>query len=289
MLCDGDCFYTTDIVSMYRAVSATHNATFTFEDKQPKPIYSYVTTSPGTDDVLDIKEKVKISDDANTGCYCFKDGCELQVYCERIIEAGAMQLSQDQKGEFYTSGVIKAMLDDQIPCKRLQLDKSGFHVLGTPAQLKAWCATWASQPRTSVAFTIEGTLLMPGTLAPIKRNLAYLDQLRTQGHMVLLTGCAATPSAARRRIVSQLAALRVSYDRLVWSAPDVDLYVGATVVDALQSDLATQIGFYPTALPATGEAKAPGGAAPSTQLSLTQATALAAVVGLIGLAVGRAR
>ena len=174
-------------------------------------------------------------------------------------------------------------------CKRLQLDKSGFHVLGTPAQLKAWCATWASQPRTSVAFTIEGTLLMPGTLAPIKRNLAYLDQLRTQGHMVLLTGCAATPSAARRRIVSQLAALRVSYDRLVWSAPDVDLYVGATVVDALQSDLATQIGFYPTALPATGEAKAPGGAAPSTQLSLTQATALAAVVGLIGLAVGRAR
>ena len=59
MLCDGDCFYTTDIVSMYRAVSATHNATFTFEDKQPKPIYSYVTTSPGTDDVLDIKEKVR--------------------------------------------------------------------------------------------------------------------------------------------------------------------------------------------------------------------------------------
>ena len=30
----------------------------------------------GEDDVQDIKEKVKISDYANTGCYCFKNGVE---------------------------------------------------------------------------------------------------------------------------------------------------------------------------------------------------------------------
>ena len=53
MLCDGDTFYTADIVSMYRAVSATHNATFTFCDTQPKPIYSYVTTAgPDSHDVV---------------------------------------------------------------------------------------------------------------------------------------------------------------------------------------------------------------------------------------------
>ena len=42
MLCDGDTFYTADIVSRYRAVAATHNGTFCFVDTQPKPIYSYV-------------------------------------------------------------------------------------------------------------------------------------------------------------------------------------------------------------------------------------------------------
>ena len=77
----------------------------------------------------------------------------LTLLCERIIEAGAMQLSQDQKGEFYTSGVIKAMLDDKIPCKRLRLKRKEFHVLGTPSQLKEWCATWPEPPRTAVAST----------------------------------------------------------------------------------------------------------------------------------------
>jgi NDP-sugar pyrophosphorylase family protein len=47
MLCDGDSFYTVDIVSLYRKVSATHNASFTFVDTQPKPIYSYVTVTEG--------------------------------------------------------------------------------------------------------------------------------------------------------------------------------------------------------------------------------------------------
>jgi len=291
MLCDGDCFYTADIVSMYRRVSATHNATFTFVDTQPKPIYSYVTTRAGTDEVLDIKEKVKISDDANTGCYCFKDGCELATYCERIIEAGAMQLSQDQKGEFYTSGVIKAMLDDRIPCKRLQLAASAFHVLGTPAQLKAWCATWSEQPRTSVAFGIERTLLMPGTLAPIERNVAYLRQLHGQGHVIVLTGRSSTPPSMRGEIVRRLAALAVPYDALEWSQVDADLIVDAVAVDAVQGELSYQLGFYPTTMPATGAAKWPKPAAqPPSAARLLQGTVVAAAAAVLAaVAVGRLR
>lgn len=37
------------------------------------------------------------------------------------------QLSQDLKGEFYTSGVIAAMMDDKIPCKMLQLNRTDLH------------------------------------------------------------------------------------------------------------------------------------------------------------------
>ena len=37
------------------------------------------------------------------------------------------QLSQDLKGEFYTSGVIAAMMDDKIPCKMLQLNRPDLH------------------------------------------------------------------------------------------------------------------------------------------------------------------
>jgi dTDP-glucose pyrophosphorylase len=142
VLADGDCFYTKDILQMYRRVSATHNATICFTDTQPVPRYSYVTLEPNSCDVKDIKEKIKISDNANTGCYCFRNGIELKRYCTQIIEAGAMQLSQDMKGEFYTSGVIRAMLDDNIPCKMLHLNLDDFFVLGTPAQVKKFCVDW---------------------------------------------------------------------------------------------------------------------------------------------------
>jgi dTDP-glucose pyrophosphorylase len=258
MLCDGDCFYTVDIVSMYREVCATHNGTFTFVDTQPKPIYSYVTVKrPGSDEVADIKEKVKISDFANTGCYCFKNGLELERYCERIIEAGAMQLSQDQKGEFYTSGVIKAMLEDRIPCKMLQLPLDSIHVLGTPTQLQQWASKWQAQPAMRMAFGVEGTLLFPGTLAPIARNVQYLTQLHHQGHHVLLCGPRSTPAARRAEIERRLTELAIPYDALEWSQPDADLLIDSRSIDAVQGDLASHVGFYATDVRCAGQPKQP--------------------------------
>ena len=146
VLCDGDSFYTEDVVTMYRKVSQTHNASVTFADTDPKPLYSYVTVND-KDEVVDIKEKVKISDFANSGCYCFKDGKELASYCTKIIEQGITQLSQDLKGEFYTSGVIRAMLDDGIPCKRLEIQKKNMYVLGTPVQYEAFLEDWPKQQK----------------------------------------------------------------------------------------------------------------------------------------------
>ena len=48
MLCDGDCFYTKDIVAMYRPIAAKgQNGVFFFNDTQPKPIYSYIKVCGG--------------------------------------------------------------------------------------------------------------------------------------------------------------------------------------------------------------------------------------------------
>jgi len=89
--------------------------------------------------VTDIIEKVKISDYANTGCYCFRSGEELQEHIDMIIEKDVKQLSQDQKGEFYTSGVIKSMLQGKVPFKAILVEKTDFAVLGTPQQVRDFC------------------------------------------------------------------------------------------------------------------------------------------------------
>ncbi|CAE7742034.1 klhl36 [Symbiodinium microadriaticum] len=134
LLADGDTFYTSDVVGQFRKIAATHNAVFCFHDTQPKPIYSYITMDDA-DNIKEVKEKVKISDWANTGCYCFRDGAELAKECEALIKRGETQLSQDQKGEFYTSGVIAAMISRGAPFKGIKLYRNDFHVLGTPTQV----------------------------------------------------------------------------------------------------------------------------------------------------------
>jgi len=238
VLCDGDCFYTRDIVGMYREVSTTHNATFTFHDTQQKPIYSYVTVDTSSGDVIDIKEKVKISDNANTGCYCFRSGVELARYCELVIKNGLTQLSQDQKGEFYTSGVIKIMLEDKIPCRMLQLNPSDFHVLGTPVQVRQFCELWTHQPRKTVVFALMGTVL-DSQYRPIERHVSYVRQLYEQGHSVVLS-CSSRPSAA---VLDVLQSSHVPYTALDVHRPVADFYVDTLAIDPLQGQLSTQMGI----------------------------------------------
>eukprot|EP00954_Amorphochlora_amoebiformis_P000477 37403-Amorphochlora_amoeboformis.AAC.1 len=87
MLLDGDCFFKVDVVSLYRKIAGGCGASVVFRDTQPKPIYSYVkVTDEKNWDVTEIIEKVKISDYANTGCYCFRNGVEMQKYIQLIID-----------------------------------------------------------------------------------------------------------------------------------------------------------------------------------------------------------
>jgi hypothetical protein len=143
---------------MYREIATTHNGIFCFKDTQPKPMYSYIKVDDDMN-VSEVKEKVKISDYANSGCYSFSNGNELKKYCEQIIEKGEVQLSQDQKGEFYTSGCIAAMLDDGFPFKGIVLSKTDMYVLGTPSQVVEFCKAWKPQPRLRFCFDLDKTLV----------------------------------------------------------------------------------------------------------------------------------
>lgn len=102
---------------------------------------SYVEVGEG-DLIRSVKEKVKISDWANSGCYCFRNGVELENECALLLESGEKQLSQDKVPEYYTSGVIATMLAKGAPFKALKLQRNDFHVLGTPPQVCVdMCAT----------------------------------------------------------------------------------------------------------------------------------------------------
>lgn len=123
VLClDCDSFYTCDIISQWNG----ENCVFSFEDFCENPIYSYVKINE-KNNILDIKEKDKISNNACSGAYGFKSIFELKKYTSKIINENITQ-----KLEFYTSGVIKEMINDGKNYMNITIKKENFVQLGIP-------------------------------------------------------------------------------------------------------------------------------------------------------------
>lgn len=249
LLADGDTFYTANIVGMFREVAQTHNACFCFCDTQPNPIYSYITIGE-SDNITEVREKVKISDWANSGCYCFRDGSQLEAECAALIDAKSTQESQDGVGEYYTSGVISAMLAKQEPFRALKLETSDIHVLGTPAQVKAFCETWHTQPRKRFVFDLEGALRVGTRGEAITRNIEICKRLKRQGHSIVVQST--QPWGMQRQTWKFLEEHGIPCDELAMEKPRGDFYVGGpNVLDGLLADLDMQTGFYPTEVQAS--------------------------------------
>ena len=104
ILClDSDNWYKTDVITQWNG----DNCVFSFEDFNSKPIYSYLKLN-NNNEIIDIKEKDKISNNASTGAYGFESIKTLKTYTSKIIRENITQ-----KSEFYTSVVICEMLKDK--------------------------------------------------------------------------------------------------------------------------------------------------------------------------------
>ena len=142
VLClDSDNFYLCDIISQWNK----GNCIFSFEDLDEDPIYSYVITGENNE-IVDIKEKEKLSNNACTGAYGFNSINELKKYTLRIIEKNITQ-----KSEFYTSGVIKEMINDGHHFKNIEILNKDYFSLGTPQQI--------NQYEHPFIFDLDGTLV----------------------------------------------------------------------------------------------------------------------------------
>lgn len=125
MVLDCDTFYTEDVVSTYR--NNTHKNVVFYREvcRETPPIYSYIKVE--NKKIKDIAEKVKISNKANTGIYCFEDIHTLLEYIHKVLS------TNDYTSEPYTSFVIKRMLKEDISFYPIEI--SSCISLGTPEEV----------------------------------------------------------------------------------------------------------------------------------------------------------
>jgi len=147
LVIDCDTFYTDDIVTIFR--NSNDNMVFYTTKMNEPPIYSYIKLD-NDNVILDIAEKHKISDNANTGAYAFNNINELYTYCKYTVEHKISFMN-----EMYTSCVIKQMITDKHIFNGYELNNSHVFSVGTPAELNTYINnTYAFM------FDLDGTIVI---------------------------------------------------------------------------------------------------------------------------------
>ncbi len=149
VLLDCDTFYTENVLEKFRKIPDS-NAVFYTMNYEEKPIYSYIELDDCDKSIKRIIEKVKISDCANTGIYCFKDIKELYEYSKFIVENDIRF-----NNECYTSCIIDKMISDLKPFTGIELNPEFVFNLGTPEQVGRYI-----EKTHLFLFDLDGTLVL---------------------------------------------------------------------------------------------------------------------------------
>ena len=151
LILDCDTFYTQNIVDIFKKVFT--NAVFYTNNYDTNPIYSYIKLGD-ENKIIDIKEKIKISDNANTGAYAFNDIEELWRYCKHVVDSNITF-----NNEPYTSCVISEMIQSGIVFKGIELDDKCVFSLGTPQAVEAYV-----NQTHAFLFDLDGTLVITDSI-----------------------------------------------------------------------------------------------------------------------------
>lgn len=127
ILIDGDTFYKENILEKFRATEK--NAVFYTKNYDVNPIFSYILMDENNN-IIDIKEKIKLSDNANTGAYAFNNIQTLFTYSKYVVDNDIRF-----KNECYTSCIISIMIAKNEPFVGIELQEENVCVLGTPKQV----------------------------------------------------------------------------------------------------------------------------------------------------------
>ena len=238
-----DCDTVLSQQALYKLQQIDNNGILSFLDKDRTGLYSYLLLDESRN-ILEIREKVAISDVANAGVYIFSNREVLKLACESILE---------QTNELYLSKALQTLIDQNH--KVTSVDISGeFTCYGTPYQLQSQARIESGDRQLTLCFDIDGTLVYDLYTNPtaVTKNVLFCNQAYKSGCKIILhtaRGMLSTNSnaqeieAKRPHIEKVLKELNIHYDELVLMKPYADIYVDDKAVPAYKN-LEKATGLY---------------------------------------------
>lgn len=248
---DSDNLYQDNIIDIAKEMNG--NTIFYHESLEEKPLFSYIKLDE-TNKVVEIKEKVKISNNACIGAYCFKSASLLK---DTIMDM--IKIDDKTQNEFYVSNVYKKLIE----AKQIIFSHKVYNYicLGTPEQLKISSSNIIkASKKFRFCFDLDNTLVSYpeikgdySSVKPIERNINYLKFLHNQGHEIIIHtarrmkthgGSVGKLQADIGRITfDTLEKFEIPYDEIYFGKPYADFYIDDLAINAY-SDLEKETGFY---------------------------------------------
>jgi len=198
-----------------------------------KTNYSFITIQ--NDKVINIEEKIKISDNYCCGIYGFENVNIFKKYAIKLIEENFKT-----KNEFYFSQIYKLMLKDELLILPKFIENTDH--IGSYDELITIFCNKSSTNKLRICFDLDNTLVTYPTIPndyssvkPIKKNINLLNLLKKNGHEIIIYTARRMKTHNNNvgKVIKDIALItidnlekfNISYDELIFGKPLADIYI----------------------------------------------------------------
>ena len=247
LILDGDTFYKKDIIKI--ASKLNRSNVFYSKNYEKLARYSYIKINK-KDEIVDIKEKIKISHNANTGAYFFRNLNELHYFLKKGLK---------ENKKLFVSEIYRKMINAKIICKSFEIKNSDIIEIGTPESLKKFSIE-NPQERKRFCFDLDQTLVtLPTktgdyeTVSPIHHKIKFLKFLKSKGHYIIIHTARRMRThkgnvkkvikEVKQITINQLKKFEIPYDELIFGKPYAHYYIDDLAINAYEN-LQYKLGYY---------------------------------------------
>jgi capsule biosynthesis phosphatase len=196
------------------------------------PNYSFIQIN--NDNVINIEEKNKISDNYCCGFYGFKNVGNFKLYSKKLLDKNFKT-----KNEFYFSQLYKLIINDNKKITPFHIEKTkhigSFNEIFNNKDIVA-------KTKLRVCFDLDNTLVtnptIPNdysTVKPIVKNIQLLNYLKNDGHEIIIYTARrmTTHKGNIGKVIKDIALVTINtlekldihYDELIFGKPIADIYI----------------------------------------------------------------
>ena len=245
LILDGDTFYRKNIINKF---NKDYHTIFYHKTKIKEPIFSYVKINKNK--IYEIKEKKKISNNANTGAYYFNNIQKFNSYSKSALK---------NNKKIYVSDIYNLLLKNKELIIGKEIKEKEFACLGTPKQVIDFSKKNKIEKKR-FCFDLDNTLVTYPkvkddykTVKPIIKNIKFLNFLHSQGHHIIIYtarrmrthngNIKKVKKEIEKLTLDQLKLFKIRYDELVLGKPYANFYIDDLSINPIEN-LNTKLGYY---------------------------------------------